>query len=122
MNILLWIAQGILAGVFAGAGIMKLVTSKPKLEQMKGFGYVTERTPTEMKLRGLAEVLGAFGLILPWLLRLLPALTPLAALALAVLMSGAFVTHRRRKEPVWLVSALLVLLVFVAVGRALSLS
>ena len=122
MNILLWIAQGILAGVFAGAGIMKLVTSKPKLEQMKGFGYVTERTPTEMKLRGLAEVLGAFGLILPWLLRLLPALTSLAALALAVLMSGAFATHRRRKEPVGLVSALLVLLVFVAVGRALSLS
>lgn len=120
MNLLLWIAQGILASVFIGAGILKLVRSKAELERINGFGYVTERTATEMKLIGLAEVLGAIGLILPSLLRILPALTPVAAIALAVLMAGAIATHRRRKEPVTLVSALLLLLVLVAVGRAIS--
>ena len=117
MNIALWIVQGLLAVVFVGAGVMKLVKSKTELERQKGFAYVTERSATEMKLIGLAEVLGATGLMLPWLLGTLPALTPVAAIALAVLLVGAFATHRRRKEPVGFVSVLLVLLVFVAVGR-----
>lgn len=117
MNIALWIAQGLLACVFVGAGVMKLVKSKTALEHQKGFAYVTERSATEMKLIGLAEVLGATGLMLPWLLGILPVLTPVAALALAVLIGGAFATHRRRKEPVRFVSVLFVLLVFVAVGR-----
>jgi hypothetical protein len=38
---------------------------------------------------GTAEVLGAIGLILPWLLRICPQLTPLAAAGLAIIMAGA---------------------------------
>jgi hypothetical protein len=37
----------------------------------------------------LAEVLGALGLILPGLLRIRPALTPLAAAGLVIIMTGA---------------------------------
>lgn len=40
---------------------------------------------------GVAEVLGALGLILPGLLRIRPGLTPLAAAGLAVIMTGATV-------------------------------
>jgi hypothetical protein len=38
---------------------------------------------------GVAEVLGAIGLILPGLLRIRPGLTPLAAAGLVVIMIGA---------------------------------
>ncbi|MBI3940435.1 MAG: DoxX family protein, partial [Acidobacteria bacterium] len=40
---------------------------------------------------GVAEVLGAIGLILPGLLRIRPGLTPLAAAGLGVIMVGATV-------------------------------
>jgi hypothetical protein len=36
-------------------------------------------------------VLGAIGLILPWLLRIRPILTPLAAAGLVIIMTGATV-------------------------------
>jgi hypothetical protein len=44
-----------------------------------------------MRFIGVAEVLGAIGLILPGLLRIRPDLTPLATAGLAVLMIGATV-------------------------------
>src|SRR5262245_38260210 len=40
---------------------------------------------------GVAETLGAIGLILPWLLRIRPVLTPLAAGGLVIIMIGATV-------------------------------
>jgi hypothetical protein len=40
---------------------------------------------------GVAEVCGAAGLILPWLMRIRPALTPLAAAGLVIIMAGATV-------------------------------
>jgi hypothetical protein len=40
---------------------------------------------------GVAEVLGAIGLILPGLLRIRPGLTPLAAAGLVIIMIGATV-------------------------------
>ena len=48
---------------------------------------------------GVAELFGAIGLIGPALTHILPWLTPLAALGLAVVMASASVYHIRRKEP-----------------------
>ena len=42
-----------------------------------------------VKLIGIVEVSGALGVILPGLLRIRPALTPLAAAGLLIVMSGA---------------------------------
>jgi hypothetical protein len=42
-----------------------------------------------LRFIGLAEVLGALGLILPGVLRIRPALTPLAAAGLVIIMTGA---------------------------------
>ncbi len=117
MNTLLWLAQGILAAVFAGAGAMKLTVPKRVLETWPTMGYVTEHTSAQMKLIGAAEVLGSAGLVLPWWLGIMPMLTPLAAMGLVVLMVGAIATHRRRHEPMILVSALALLALFVAAGR-----
>lgn len=117
VHIALWVVQGGLAAVFLFAGGMKLVQPKAALEQRPGMGYVVDRTATEMKLLGLAEVLGAVGLVVPWLLRIAPVLTPVAAACLAVLMAGAVVVHRRRHESAALPAGLLVLTLLVAVGR-----
>jgi uncharacterized membrane protein YphA (DoxX/SURF4 family) len=85
MNVGLWIVQGLLALVFLFAGVMKLVmpieamTADIKLPGMF------------LRFIGVAETLGAIGLILPGLLRIRPGLTPLAAVGLTIIMIGATV-------------------------------
>lgn len=85
LNVLLWIVQGLLAAVFLFAGGMKLLLP---LEAMAG--PVSLPGPF-LRFIGVAEVLGAVGLILPGLLQIRPGLTPLAAAGLAIIMIGATV-------------------------------
>ena len=85
MNIVLWIAQGLLAAIFLFAGGMKLILP---IEEM------TKQLPLPglfLRFIAVCEVLGAIGLILPWLLGLRPGLTPLAAAGLVIIMIGATV-------------------------------
>jgi hypothetical protein len=49
-------------------------------------------------LIGLAEILGAIGLVVPAAVHIAPILVPLAAVGLALVMAGAAVVHARRKE------------------------
>ena len=86
MNSALWIVQGLLAALFLFAGGTKLVLSLEVLNEM------SKQTPLPglfLRFLGVAEVLGAIGLILPGLLRIRPALTPLAAAGLVIIMIGA---------------------------------
>src|ERR671929_1359975 len=79
----LWIVQGLLALLFLFTGGIKLVLP---LEML------TEGSPLPgwfVRFLGVAEVLGAIGLILPGLLRIRPGLTPLAAAGLVIIMIGA---------------------------------
>ena len=85
MNVALWIVQGLLAALFLFAGGAKLVMS---LDQMAG---PVALPGWFLRFIGVAEVLGAFGLILPGLLRIRPGLTPLAAAGLVIIMTGATV-------------------------------
>ena len=85
MNGLLWVVQGLLALVFLFAGGSKLVLP---LEAMAG---PIALPGLFLRLLGVAEVAGALGLILPGLLRIRPALTPLAAGGLLIIMIGATV-------------------------------
>jgi len=84
-NMVLWIVQGLLALVFLLAGGMKLALP---LDALKG--PITLPGPF-LRFIGVAEVMGAIGLILPGLLRIRPGLTPLAAAGLVIIMSGATV-------------------------------
>lgn len=97
MLIALWVVNGLLAAVFLFAGATKLLKPKDDLVKM-GMGYAEDFTGTQMKLIGSAEVLGALGLILPLLLSTVPALTPIAAVGLALLMASAVGVHIHRKE------------------------
>ena len=83
MNRALWIAQGLLAVVFAIAGASKLLTPPEMLAMMSPFPV------TFVQFIGVCEVLGALGLILPLALKIRPVLTTLAALGLTVIMVGA---------------------------------
>lgn len=115
MNLALWIMQGLVAAAMLGAGAFKLVTPKPKLEKKLKWARTWE--PGGIKLLGMAEILGAVGLVVPWATGILPFLTPVAAACLAVLMFGAVVTHLRLKESPLPPLVLLILCVVIALGR-----
>lgn len=118
MDAALWVVQGWLAVIFLIAGGVKLARSNTELERLRGMEYVSDRTATEMKLIGVAEVLGAFGLIVPGMLQTAPFLTPVAAACLAILMLGAVVVHLRRRESAVVPAGLFALSMHVAVGRS----
>lgn len=118
MNTLLWTLQIVLAVVFAGAGAVKLIQPRDKLAKTLG-GWVDDVPAWLPKPLGIAEMLGAVGLIVPPLLHVAPVLTPIAASALALTMIGAIATHARRREfPNVAVNVLLVVMAaVVAWGR-----
>jgi hypothetical protein len=82
-NYLLWTVQTLLAALFLFAGGMKLVLPiEAMTKQILLPGWF-------LRFIGTAEVLGALGLVLPWLLGIKRVLTPLAASGLVIIMSGA---------------------------------
>jgi uncharacterized membrane protein YphA (DoxX/SURF4 family) len=85
LNVLLWVVRGLLALIFLFTGGMKLVLP---LEALTG---PIPLPGLFMRFLGVAEVLGAIGLILPGLLGIRPGLTPLAAAGLVIIMIGATV-------------------------------
>jgi uncharacterized membrane protein YphA (DoxX/SURF4 family) len=88
MKITVWIVSALLALAFLGTGLVKLVMSTADLESM------IEGVPVVLlRIAGVAEVLGAVGLIAPAATRLLPRLTPIAASGLVVTMIGATITN-----------------------------
>ncbi len=84
-NVLLWTGQGLLAVIFLFAGGMKLAMPLAELAKLSPL------PAPFMEFIGVAEVLGAIGLVVPWLTRIQPGLTPLAASGLVIIMIGATV-------------------------------
>jgi DoxX-like protein len=84
-NKVLWIVQGLLALLFLFAGGMKLVMP------LEGLAGPVSLPGPFIRFIGVAEVLGAIGLILPRLLWIRPVLTPVAAAGLVTVMAGATV-------------------------------
>jgi uncharacterized membrane protein len=118
MNTLLWIAQGVGAALFLGYGLRKLVTPQDVLKQR--ISWVTEASRGFVLAIGWLEIAGALGLILPSVTRILPVLTPIAAVALSVLMVLGAALHLRRHEYREVLTQepwLFAMFVFVAWGR-----
>ena len=76
---------------------MKQVVPKDKLVTA-GQGWAEDFSPTTIRLIGLAEILGAIGLVLPAALHIAPVLVPLAAVGFALVMVGPAAVHAQRKE------------------------
>ena len=113
MNIALWIIQALLALLFLFAGGMKLVMPIEEMTQQIAMPGLF------LRFIGVCEVLGGLGLVLPWLLRIRPGLTPLAAIGLVIIMIGATVTTIMTGQiAISLVPVVVgVLCLFVAYGR-----
>jgi predicted PurR-regulated permease PerM len=71
-----------------------------------------------VKLLGLAELLGAVGLIVPQLTGIAPVLTPIAAAGLLLILLGALATKLRHHDSPALPVVAMLLAVVIAVGRA----
>ena len=108
----LWIAQGILAALFLFAGGMKLVMPAAALAAQ------SHLPGAFMKFIGIAETLGALGLVLPGLFHIRERLTSLAAAGLAIIMVGAVATTIVLGQPGAVVPGIVgVLAAYVAWGR-----
>ncbi|MEM8863109.1 MAG: DoxX family protein [Chloroflexota bacterium] len=98
MDIFLNIIQGVLGLAFLAAGGMKAAQSK---EQLAGnMAWVEDFSDMQVRLIGIAEVLGGLALILSIFITSPTALLlgGIAAICLAILMGGAAYTHIRRGE------------------------
>jgi uncharacterized membrane protein YphA (DoxX/SURF4 family) len=118
MNIALWVAAGMLAMAFLAAGSITL--SRPREKLKERMAWVEDFSDAQVRTIGGLEVLGAIGVVVPGILKVVPILVPLAATGLALTMIGAIVVHARRgeiKDSLVANLVLLVLAVFVAWGR-----
>ena len=117
MNVVLWVSQGLLAALFLVAGLTKSVQTMAEMSEK--MLWVATTPEWVVRLAGISEVLGALGVIIPAVMRIRPALSPLAAACLALVMALALVFHLVRGEmyalPINLV--LMALALFVAYGR-----
>ena len=119
MNIALWIVQGLLAAAYLAAGGLKVVRPREQLVASGNFNWMETTSDAGVKAVGAVEVLGALGLILPWLTGIAPILTPIAAVGLVIVQIGAIRVHlvRAERQPLPANALLLLLAAFVAIGR-----
>ena len=113
MNRALWIVQWLLAALYLWMGGLKLVLPIEQMTAQMDFPGAF------LRFLGVAEVLGALGLVLPGLLRIRPGLTPLAAVGLVVIMIGATVVTWTVMSPALALIPFVagLLAAFVAIGR-----
>lgn len=121
MKYALWIVQTLIAAAFFMAGLGKL--TMPEAELIANMPWVESTGLFVARFAGLAELLGALGLMLPSLTRIKPLLTPLAAAGLVVVMVSASGVHLFRGEFAMLVPNFVLggLAAFVAWGRTFKL-
>ncbi len=118
MLIAVWIVSGVLALAYLGSGGMKAF--RPLSALAEPMPYTKDLPAWVTRAIGVAEVLGAIGLIVPVLTGILPILTPIAASGLALIQLAAIIFHfvRKEAEPRLLVNVLLLAAaLFVAIAR-----
>ena len=115
MNIVLWIAQSLLSAVMLAAAVPKLFFPPAKLAEK--MSWTKDAPAAVVRLLGLAELLGAVGLIAPRLTGIAPVLTPIAAAGCSLILVGALATKFRHHESPALPAMAMFLAVVIAVGR-----
>lgn len=89
------ILQGILATAFAASGIIILLFKeklKPKLSWLNSY------SPKMVIFICVSKIVGAIGLVVPSYTGILPVLTPVSAIGIALIMVFAFKYHINKKE------------------------
>lgn len=118
LNIALWAAQIVLAAAYGLFGSMKAFSPIEKIADM--MKWAPDFPPMFVHGLGTLEMLGAIGLILPSLTRIVPRLTVLAALCFTILQICAISLHVSRGEfsPLGLNAVLIGLSLFILWGRS----
>ena len=117
LNIGLWIAQVSLLGIYGSYGIYKTFFTEKAKEKM---AWTNGRSDNFIRFVGIAELLGAVGVVLPMLTGILPQVTVLAAVGLTLIQGFAiFTEHLPKKEYkiLWLNFYLAAISIFVIIGR-----
>jgi uncharacterized membrane protein YphA (DoxX/SURF4 family) len=116
MNITIWVVQALAALAFVYSGWLKAFQYDKAAAQ---WGWVTDMPKALVVFVGLAELVGAVGLILPQALDIAPEWTPIAAAALAAVVLLGAILHLSRKEyrEIGVNIVFIVLAALVAVGR-----
>lgn len=120
MDTAITVVQVFIGFLMTVGGLAKLVVPYAKYSNIPAVAWSKEFKPRHIKLLGILEVCGGVGLLVPILFQSLTMLIPLAAVGIALYMSGAIATHLRRSEYPHMVGILMVFLVpalFVAYGR-----
>lgn len=117
MNLVLWTLQGLMALLFLLSGSMKAL--RPLEEVSKRMAWANDVPAWFVRFIGIAEILGALGLILPAFTGILPWLTVAAAVSLVIVMLSAGVLHASRREfsSLGITVLLLALVLVIVVGR-----
>lgn len=111
---MLWAIQIFLGVVFGAVGTIKLVRSKKQLAANSHMSWAQTVPEHQIKLLGIAEILGGIGLVVPTAMGIAPVLSRAAAVSLATLMGGAVATHTVRGEPATAATILVLLTIVVA--------
>lgn len=96
-DVALWGVQILLALFYAAAGLMKLVLPPEALAGM-GMALILDLPAGLTRFIALAELAGAVAIVVPAALRILPGLTPLAALGFTLIQILAMGLHALRGE------------------------
>jgi putative oxidoreductase len=117
LNIVLWIAQVLLAVPFILTGLMK--ATFPVGQIIPFIPWVMDFPLWFVRVVGVCELTAGLGLLIPSIVRIRPVRTPLAASGLVILMLCAIVYHIKHSEyRNIVVNAILALVAaFVAWGR-----
>jgi hypothetical protein len=117
MNTIVWVVEILLAIVFLGSAITHAVMYDSASKQMTWMPAVGK---DRLRIIGTLEFLGAVGLVAPVVTNILPWLSAVAAVGLALIMLFAVIFHlsRRGELPNAAFNAILGLIAIgVAIGR-----
>jgi len=117
INIGLWIAQVSLLSIYGANGVYKTFFMEKAKEKMS---WTNGRSDNFIRFVGIAELLGAIGVVLPMVTGILPMVTVLAAVGLTLVQGFAiFTEHLPKKEYKFLPLNLYfaAMSIFVIIGR-----
>lgn len=88
-SIVLWGLQFFFCIVFIVHGISLTILLPQLIEMIGELG----NNLVLVRFVGIVEILGGIGLIVPWVTKIMPRLTPIAAIGLTILMLGTVIAH-----------------------------
>lgn len=119
METAITVIQFLVGFLFSVGGLFKLMLPYSRFIKLPLQAWANDFKPEHVRLIGVLEVSGGIGVIAPLFLHSPTILPSLAAVGIALIMSGAMATHLRRAEYVNVVGNMmwLTLALFVAYGK-----